>query len=112
MDRFPFLARYGAALAFAVLAFFGGWAIKTAGDANDLKMRDSQVSGCVRTNVLRSTLADFLASAAKARRDEGNEAVAVSYEQQRLRLVRAVHPQSDDPYGPVVVNCDRAFPKP
>lgn len=69
--------------------------------------RDAQVQGCIRGNKLRAQVTanvqvidEFLKTAARARREEGNRTVAEQYEELRGHL---------DPLEPV--DCDTAYPE-
>lgn len=103
-----FRARYGAAVAFVVLAVAGGMAIQRSTEASDAALYRSQLVACERGNVLRAqvskhvnVLDSFITEAAKARRVTGNPRVADSYKELQSHLKSI--PQ---------VDCERAIPKP
>lgn len=99
---------YGVALAFVLLAFFGGWAIQASAQKDARELRGAQVRSCERVNALRESVASFLKTARDARIAEGNLEVARGYQRELDRLMSVEHAYP----GSARINCEEAFEEP
>lgn len=94
--------------AFLILAVSMFLYAEREAQSDSRELRDAQVLSCQRVNILRGAVAEFMGTAAEARRASGDEHIADQYEDQlrHMRSVRYALP------GSAMVDCEEAFPEP
>ncbi len=112
--------KHPAVIYIVVVALFSAglfWKADTNAHQNTEKVQAAAYAGCLRGNVLRSVVGEFLLSAIRARKATGTKTDLVAARHYRLLAaelsVAAVYGLGVSPhYGQFKVPCDLAFPKP